>query len=224
MVQSQSWNWAQIPDAYWREPAEQAYYLAARWQRAGLRRFLDLGCGAGRHALYFAGCGFDVDALDLSPTGVEELERTARARGLAVRTRVQDMLALPYADSAFDCLLAYHVIYHSDRAGVERTVAEMARVLAPGGEAYVTFNSLANDTFHDPKNPYIDANTVMKTEGGEAGIPHYGVDEAEVRRLLRSFQFIRLTHAEEVWPEVRDGAEVECRSWHYFVHVRKPEA
>ncbi len=222
MVESQSWNWARVSEEYWWEPAEQVYYLAARWQRAGYRRFLDLGCGVGRHALFMAGHGFTVDALDLSPSGVDELKRTAQERRLPIRAQVSDMLSLPYPDAAFDCLLAFHVIFHSDRAGVERTVAEIERVLAPGGEAYLTFNSLSNDTFHNPRNPHIGPNTVMKTEGGEAGIPHYGVDEAEVRRLLQGFQFIRLTHAEEVWPEMQDGVEREHRSWHYFVLVRKP--
>ena len=125
MVHSEPWKWEQVAGERWREPDPLAYYLAARWAQQGKRRFLDLGCGIGRHALFFARQGFAVDAYDLSPSGVAMVEESARTAGLLVSTRVGDMLALPYDDGQFDCLMAFHVIYHSDRAGAERTLSEI---------------------------------------------------------------------------------------------------
>jgi SAM-dependent methyltransferase len=44
-------------------------------------RALDLGCGPGRNALYLAGAGFTVDAVDLSPQAVGWAKDRARAAG-----------------------------------------------------------------------------------------------------------------------------------------------
>ena len=87
MVKSEAWNWAAIADPRWQEPAEEVDHLVERWGRAGKVHLLDLGCGVGRHALFFAARGFEVDAFDLSPSGLAAAEEAAAARGLAVRMR-----------------------------------------------------------------------------------------------------------------------------------------
>ena len=51
------------------------------------------------------------------------------------------------------------------------------------------------------------------TEGREAGIPHYYVDEAEVRRLLAGFEFVRFIQVEEI--------RADHSSWHYYVLAQK---
>ena len=214
MVKSESWNWDGIPESFWSEPAEDVYSLAARWQRDNRKKMLDLGCGMGRHSFFFAERGFSVDAFDLSQSGIAILDRTLQNRALPIRTKVGDMLTLPYGSGDFDCVLALHVIYHSDRAGVERVIAEISRVLAKKGEAYLTFNSLSNPASHDPSNRRIAENTIIKTKGIEAGIPHYFVEEQEIRRLMSGFDIVRFKHVEEIWDN--------HRSWHYFVLGCKP--
>jgi SAM-dependent methyltransferase len=213
MIKSKPWPWDSVPASRLKEPVEAVYYLAERWKQAGKSRLLDLGCGTGRHALFFAARGFTVDAFDLSTSGIVILKQTAAARDLTVRTQVGDMLALPYENSSFDCLLAYHVIFHTDRSGIERALSEVHRVLAPGGEAYITFNSKNSPVFSDPTNERIDENTLIKTHGVEAGIPHYFVDTPEVRRLLASFEFLQLSQVERITDN-----HTRC---HYHVLVRK---
>jgi SAM-dependent methyltransferase len=214
MVKSVAWNWDnQIENIRWQEPAQEVYYLAERWQAQGRARLLDLGCGIGRHSIFFAQRGFSVDAFDLSERGVAVLEQAAQERQLFVRARVGDMLSLPYETGAFDCVLAYHVIFHTNRAGLEQVIAEIRRVLAAGGELFVTFNSVRNPSYTRPTNQVLEPHTVLQTEGHEAGIPHHHVDEAEVRELLAGFEFIRFTQGEEIL--------TDHSSWHYFVLARK---
>jgi len=75
------------------------------------------------------------------------------ARSVSVHPRQGgDMLTLPYDSGSFDCVLAFHVIYHTDRTGIERVISEIHRVLVQGGEVYLTFNSLSNPTFSDPRH------------------------------------------------------------------------
>jgi len=173
---------------------------------------LDLGCGIGRYALLFAENGFAVDAFDLSPVGVEAVQHAAQERGLTLRTQVGDALQLPYADAAFDAVLAYHVISHTDSQGIKIIVAELLRVLAPGGEFFLTLCSKASPAYRQVGDPVIDENTTMKMQPPEVGVPHYYTDTDGVRRLFQACEIIRLRHVEDIFDTFT--------SYHYFVHGR----
>ncbi|CAI7979025.1 MULTISPECIES: class I SAM-dependent methyltransferase [unclassified Parafrankia] len=107
-------------------------------------RVLDLGCGAGRHSFEAFRRGAHVIALDYSAdevTGVgamlaamsAEGQVPAGARAAPVRG---DALALPFADDTFDRVIAAEVLEHlPEDTGA---MAELARVLRPGGFAAVT--------------------------------------------------------------------------------------
>ena len=51
---------------------------------------LDVGCGQGRDALFIARLGHVVTAIDLSPSGISDLQRDAAAEGLAIFAEVTD--------------------------------------------------------------------------------------------------------------------------------------
>ena len=59
--------------------------------RLGGLTALDLACGAGRHAIFLAGRGMSVTAVDASRVGVELTLSRARGRGLEVDARVADL-------------------------------------------------------------------------------------------------------------------------------------
>src|SRR5581483_8331998 len=93
---------------------------------------LDLGCGAGRASVEIARRGHQVHAVDVAP---EMLERTARAAFAAgvvsLTTALGDAHALALSDGRFDLVLALGLLpwLHTESRGL----AEMARVLRPGG-------------------------------------------------------------------------------------------
>ena len=213
MTSSKPWDWAYVDQSFWHEPSEDVYYYLHRWRTSGKTRVLDLGCGVGRHALLFAAYGFDVDAFDLSPVGVETLQRLAQERRLAVHAQVGDAHQLPYADAAFDGILAYHVISHTDSQGIVAIVSEMLRVLAPDGEFFVTLCSKASPAYRQVGDPIVDENTTLKMQEPEIGVPHYYTDLAGVRQLFRASKIIRLRHVEEYIDNFT--------SYHYFMHGRK---
>lgn len=112
-------------DVFLRGPrAEDAIVAAVAEARP--RRVLEVGCGPGGLAERLAReLRVELAALDLSPRMVE----LTRARG--VDARAGDVQALPFPDGSFDCAVAAFVLYHVP--DLERSVAELARVLRPGG-------------------------------------------------------------------------------------------
>jgi SAM-dependent methyltransferase len=96
----------------------------------------DLGCGPGQTTAFLHGLGTSVCGLDLSA----ELLREARQRHPGVRFEPGDMLALPCADASLAGVVAFYAIVHLSPAGLRRALAEMHRVLRPGGLLLLAFH------------------------------------------------------------------------------------
>jgi SAM-dependent methyltransferase len=99
------------------------------------RRVLEVGCGPGELAARIRDeVGAEVVVVDISPRMVE----LALGRGLDAR--VGDVAHLPLESEAFDCALAAWMLYHVPN--VDRALAELARVLAPGGRLVAVTNAV----------------------------------------------------------------------------------
>ncbi|MFF0741219.1 class I SAM-dependent methyltransferase [Streptomyces sp. NPDC004111] len=108
-------------------------------------RALDLGCGPGRNALHLAAAGYEVDAVDLSPTAIDWAEDRARGEDPEVRARLRfhrgDAFALVPGDTAATGLFGgpYDLIHDSGcfhHLPPHRRIGHLAlleRMLAPGG-------------------------------------------------------------------------------------------
>ncbi|MBW3666598.1 MAG: methyltransferase domain-containing protein [Actinobacteria bacterium] len=88
-------------------------------------RVLEVGCGRGHLTRRLAGRGIDVTGIDVNPNAAE----------LAGSDRVLTMRAqsLDFEGSSFDYLISIHALEHIAELG--EALAEMARVLRPGGSA-----------------------------------------------------------------------------------------
>ena len=101
-------------------------------------KVLDIGCGYGGLLIYLnRRVGFTqvMEGLDCSVLMVERAQREMQKRGLDSRIHIRQGLAtkLPYPDGTFDVVLSTYVIKHlSDRSSQEM-LAEVMRVLKPGG-------------------------------------------------------------------------------------------
>jgi len=121
--------------------------LTVRYDWLGVRdgdRLLDLGCGFGRHAFAAARRGARVIALDRADGELKEVRNTFAAMVAAgeidasrfTGTVNGDATALPFADASFDRVIASEVLEHIDHDAA--ALAELARVLRPGGTIAVT--------------------------------------------------------------------------------------
>ena len=215
MIKSKAWNWNIASASHWEEPAPEIYPLLKRWQKEGFKKVLDLGCGIGRHAIFFSENGFVVDACDLSQEGIDTLNKLIKENNLNITTKVSDMLSLPYGNDSFDSLVAFHAIYHTDDTGIKKVIDEIKRVLRSEGEVFITFNSKNSSAFKNPENRHLTENTIVKTTGHEAGIPHYYASKKEVEDLLSDFKIIEFSYKEEFWKSP------DYAGAHYFVLAKK---
>ncbi len=65
-------------------------------------KVLDVGCGTGENALYFAGNGFSVIGVDLSNRAIAAARAKAAERKLKVEFQAGNALSLDFKDGAFD--------------------------------------------------------------------------------------------------------------------------
>jgi len=108
------------------------------------QRVLDMGCGGGRHAFALYRMGADVTALDRSASDLVEVEQMFAAMreadevpaGARARTVRGDAYALPFEDESFDRIIAAEILEHLPED--EKAMAELFRVLRPGGLLTVT--------------------------------------------------------------------------------------
>jgi SAM-dependent methyltransferase len=107
------------------------------------QRVLDLGTGTGLVARELARRGAIVSGIDVAVGQIEEAKRSATAEGLAVDFVVAAAEACPYAAASFDAIVASQCWMYFD---VEPTIAEVRRLLRPGGVLVTThFSWLPRD-------------------------------------------------------------------------------
>ncbi len=97
---------------------------------------LDVGCGTGALALAAearVGTTGRVCGIDPSPEMVARARRKAARRGAHVRFENAAVEALPFADRTFDVVLSTLMLHHLTDEGRQDGLAEIARVLKPGG-------------------------------------------------------------------------------------------
>jgi SAM-dependent methyltransferase len=161
--------------------------LTVRYERLRLQSghlLLDLGCGFGRHAYEAAKRGARVIAFDHADGELHEVRNTFGAMADNGQVTVDSLVGavqgdgprLPFDDRSFDRVVASEVLEHIPDD--VRAIAELARVLKPGGVMAATVPAwwpericwALTDEYHAPRVP-----------GGHVRI----YKEAELRRKLR---------------------------------------
>ncbi|HEY1797725.1 MAG TPA: class I SAM-dependent methyltransferase [Stellaceae bacterium] len=191
--------------ADWLEPEPEVRNVVPALKTRGAAAVLDLGCGVGRHALFLAEAGFPVDAIDGSPVGIAEAGRSAAARGLKINLREAPADSLPFGDGTFDYVLSWNVIYHGNQGDVGRRLAEIWRVLKPGGLYQGTMLPTRNSNYGLGRR--IAPDTFVNDAIEERAHPHFYCDATGVVALLAGFELLSLTQREHKKPG----------SWHWHI-------
>ncbi|MBI5190043.1 MAG: class I SAM-dependent methyltransferase [Nitrospirae bacterium] len=146
-------------DAFSRSIRRHNPYLAGRYRlvlellecaKLPGRRLLDIGCGDGALSYLMTMAGWDVTGLDYSPTGLGFARDKFMEEGAAASFMRGDSCMLPVKDGSLDAVVAADIIEHLTEQ--EAFLAEIARVLKPGGAAVITTPVKVTEIPVDPEH------------------------------------------------------------------------
>jgi SAM-dependent methyltransferase len=183
-VEAQFWNerYGAPGFVYGTEPND---FLAAVAESIPRGPVLTIGEGEGRNALFLAGLGLDVVAVDQSEVGLAKARARAEERGLRIETHAADLRDFVIEPGAWAGIVS--IFCHLPPAIRVPLHAAVVRGLRPGG-VYV-----------------LEAYTPAQFGRGTGGppSPELMVSLVDLKRELAGLEFL---HAEELEREVREGA------------------
>ena len=203
------------------------------------KRVLELGCGAGIDSAEFASNGAWMVSCDFARTATQSTRSLLEEARLPVRVIQMDATSLPFRDETFDCVYSFGVLHHIPE--VEKALAEIKRVLKPGGQVMVMLYNkdsllygysivylrgikeklldkltmdelLARYSERKEDNPYTRVYT--KKEAEELFGRYFDSCSVDVR-----YNVIDLPEQRKIKVEIPDKYEL---GWHLIVKARKP--
>ncbi len=120
-----------------RQPEKYIYsgYFRVLYSRKGGRRALDLGCGAGTFTFPLTAKYDEVYGVDITQEMLDAMQQEAKRRNIRVRAVKADVSSMPFPDNHFDFIVAVGLM--ECLPDQDRVLAEIRRVLAPGGIASI---------------------------------------------------------------------------------------
>ena len=141
---------------------------------------LDLGCGAGKLALFTAGDGVKAAGVDVAPYF---LPRAAREVDLVLG----DLRRLPFRKASFPCACSLDVLEHLDEAGVREVLVEARRSLPSSGRLFVYTHAMESSRIAR----FQRATNRLARRLGEAGLIDHereALRKSDHRNAIRSHE------------------------------------
>lgn len=156
-------------------------FVTAVADHEGLGQALDLGCGNGRHTELLAEYGADAIGVDVSRGLLSAAATRRRDHGFAAALVQGDAATLPFADATFDQIVYVATLHHLRPEATRRqSLAELGRLLQPGGLGLVSAWSTAHDRF-DAETSF-DTTVAWTLPGGETVDRFYHIYDPDAFR------------------------------------------
>jgi len=163
---------------------------------------LDLGCGLGRHMLYFQELGIKAIGCDISSNVVERAEEMARSRGIHLELVQCDYVDLPFNNGIFGGVLAIDAIHHDFLEKIIQTLREIHRVLAPEGFICLNPVSIKDELFGKGRKLGERLFLIHR-------VPHYFFEKEEIVYLLEQTFFKTIKIEKENYVYEKDGQKLK---------------
>lgn len=138
---------------------------------------LEIGAGDGRNALFLAKHGFDVTAQDISPVGIENLNKRAQALGVSVEAEVAD--ARGEIQRPYDVIVSTFVLHHLHHEDALDLIARMQERTLQGGLNVLTVFTKQGDFYRN------DTDTT-----------HFYANQYELRELYHDWEVVECREVE----------------------------
>jgi len=180
-------DWGKYP------PEELVRFISQQYGKRvprGTVKMLEVGSGTGANLWYLAREGFDVTGIDGSSIGVDKSLKRLKAERLRAKVEVGDVVAMPFEDGSFDCVVDNVCICTNSYKDSQKILKEIHRVLAPGGKLFS--KTLMTGTSGDGNGEKLkgEDNTYVEIYEGVSekrkGLIRF-MDEKEIPDLYRDF-------------------------------------
>lgn len=142
-------------------------------------RILDCGAGGATPPLgLFKMHGFDTYGIDIDLESVQKANAYGNEHGMVLNIHEGDMTRLPMEDDTFDFAYSYNSIFHMKKNEIKRAIAELKRVLKPGGLLFVNFLSV--DDFRCGEGPDLGNNQYEQMDDTPVIHSYFEYDEADI--------------------------------------------
>ncbi len=189
-IKHQGWRWDEVKDRkHWEIPDGYVMNLIYELGPDPEKKVYDLGCGIGRHTIYFASHGYQVYASDISQDSIDSTREWLQRENLTAELKQGHFLDVDYPENFFDLVVSMNVLNHGVKSEVYQIMQKVLKMLKPGGIFRGTIRIKDKDTpFYSKDIKKIDEQTLMMTTGEERGIPHFFAYLEEVPEIFKGFE------------------------------------
>jgi len=162
----------------------------ARHHLKGRMKVLDLGCGHGASARYFASKGHYVAGIDASATAIRAaIEKTIVSSHIDFS--VGNFNELPCGEGVYDAVFSDGALYYSSAKYFRLAVDEIHRVLKPGGVARI-YTKSNRDKWADLGRPLGEDTYIVDADHYENGLMVYCPPLHKVKEIFSKFSDVKI--------------------------------
>ena len=189
----------------------------------GRIKVLDLGCGAGNHAMFFARLGFDVTGIDVSASALAVAEQRFAAEGLSGDFRRMDFAGIGELRGSFDLVLDRSALCFADFEVLCSTIMPLVRrSMSPSGMLFSWFLGRENPVRRAGNDTSSEFTfTDVQLAPGDPALRFTQVDRRGIDMLFAPFEMVQLYHDRRTELLVSDGEPALGESAEYVVVCRR---
>lgn len=165
------------------------------FKKQGVKRVLDMGCGAGKDLVFLAKNGFEVFGIDIAPEGLKFIKAQLKKFKLKSNFKVGNVFdRLPFQSNFFDAVISVQVLQHGKVDKIKKAIKEIERVLRPGGFVFITLCGRLSKG----KVRYCLVKTAKKIAphtyvpqiGNEKGLVHFIYNKNIIKEHYNNFKIV----------------------------------
>ena len=198
-----------------------AYLIKKEFKGKNLRVW-DVGCGAGRHTVFFARNGFDIHATDISPNGISLTKEWLKKEGCEAKIKLANVLENPWKDTKFHGILSWNVLQHMTVKEFSENLTFLKNSLLPNG--LILLSLISTKAQDCGMGEMVEKNSFRHTEGIEKGVIHHYFEKEELKSFFKGWKFkIFMEVIQDMDAAVFNRISFPFRNGHLIVCVQKPE-
>ena len=165
-------------------------------------RILDIGCGHGRHVIYFSGKGHNVFGIDNYPPIIKRLNKQLAEVKLHADLKCCDFTkGLPYQNRYFDLVITTRSIHHTNARTMKKIFGEIDRVIKINGFLFLQVPDYEESQKLEKKwvehgrqitHKWVEKHTYVPLSGPEKGVLHHSLDRKELMAFLKGYKIIKI--------------------------------